>query len=219
MTVTAWISIVALVWCFVLFLSYLLTLIRKGKPEDLSQKSGNTAKGILYSNTGAMMPNAKESAYMHLPTYTAGIIFHLGNFLSLLMFVWVIICCCCNLYTPAILAWILAACLTISSICGFSIFVKRAFSKNLRSLSCFDDYFSNGICTLFQIAGLLLMLSQAGPLAAHASVLLNVYFIVAAVLFFWMPLGKIRHLLYYFSARYHLGFFYGWRNTWPPKKA
>jgi hypothetical protein len=30
-----------------------------------------------------------------------------------------------------------------------------------------------------------------------------------------MPLGKLRHVVYYFAARYHLGFFYGWRNVWP----
>lgn len=219
MTIFAWISIAALVWCLLLFLSYFITLLRKGKPNDLSEKSGDVTRGILYSNTGAMLPNVKESAYLHLPTYTAGIIFHLGNFLSLLLFIWVLICCCCEVTTPAILAWIIAACLSVSSICGFSILIKRVLSTNLRSLSCFDDYFSNIICTLFQIAGLLLMLLQAGLLSCCATTFQNIYFIVVAVLFFWMPLGKIRHLLYYFSARYHLGFFYGWRNTWPPKKA
>ena len=33
-----------------------------------------------------------------------------------------------------------------------------------------------------------------------------------------MPLGKLRHAVYYFAARYHLGFFYGWRNVWPNKE-
>ena len=45
------------------------------------------------------------------------------------------------------------------------------------------------------------------------------YYIIMALLFVWMPLGKIKHVLYFFFARYHLGFFYGWRGTWPPKKA
>ncbi|MDD2595471.1 MAG: hypothetical protein PHD11_06620 [Bacteroidales bacterium] len=223
MIISAWISIAALIWCIAFLVSYLIGLIRKGAPKDLSERSGNTVKGIIYSNTGAMLPAAKESAYMHLPTYTAGMIFHIGNFLSLLMFVWIIVCCCCNISTPAVLALILAALLTVSSLCGIFILIKRFVNVNLRSISCFDDFFSNIICTLFQIAGICIMLSFSNictytdACSADRLCLMNFYFIVAAILFIWMPLGKIKHLIYYFAARYHLGFFYGWRNTWPPK--
>jgi len=41
------------------------------------------------------------------------------------------------------------------------------------------------------------------------------YYISSILLFLYMPLGKLRHAVYYFAARYHLGFFYGWRNVWP----
>ena len=33
-----------------------------------------------------------------------------------------------------------------------------------------------------------------------------------------MTVGKLKHVVYFFAARYHLGFFYGWRNVWPPHK-
>ena len=46
----------------------------------------------------------------------------------------------------------------------------------------------------------------------------NTYYIITTILLLYMPVGKLKHLVYYFSARYHLGFFYGWRNVWPQKK-
>lgn len=75
-----------------------------------------------------------------------------------------------------------------------------------------DDYLSNAFTTLFQVATVIYLLM---PLQVCA---VNTYYIVCAVLFLYMPVGKLKHLLYYFSARYHLGFFYGWRNVWPQKK-
>lgn len=33
-----------------------------------------------------------------------------------------------------------------------------------------------------------------------------VYYVVMALLLVWLPLGKIKHVLYFFFARYHLGF-------------
>lgn len=216
MSIFAWISIGALSCCVIGFLLRFIQLVKGGAPKDLSLKSGSVVKGVIYSNTGAMLPGHKESAYLHLPTYTAGICFHLGNFLSLALYIWSIICVRYGLGTPALLALILAIFLFISCICGFSIFFKRIFSPSLRSLSGFDDYFSNALCTLLQLCGFLLMLFNAYDKDIPA--LYDSFFLVASLLFLWMPVGKIKHLLYYFAARFQLGFFYGWRNTWPPKK-
>jgi nitrate reductase gamma subunit len=44
------------------------------------------------------------------------------------------------------------------------------------------------------------------------------YYFISIILFLYLPFGKLKHAVYYFAARYHLGFFYGWRNTWKPKK-
>ena len=57
-------------------------LISAGNPVDYSKPSGSIRDGVIYSFTTAMSPFEKESAYMHLPTYVAGIIFHIGTFLS-----------------------------------------------------------------------------------------------------------------------------------------
>ena len=225
-------SWLALGWCIVFCLIHFFRLIKLGKVKDLSQKSGNIAKAVIYSNTVSMLPNQKESAYKHLPTYTAGIIFHLGSFLSLLLFVLSLFDCFDKITSWLMFdGWWLLACMTcfllLSFLCGFSLLLKRAFSKKLRPLSNFDDYFSNAIVTLFQFFSfsLLLIYTIVGKtfwLGLFDLYLCNVLFygcyISAILLLLYLPFGKLKHAIYYFAARYHLGFFYGWRNTWPPHK-
>lgn len=212
-----WYRIVALCaacYCVLVMGLHFLRLIRLGKPKDLSRKSGSVAKGVAYSNTAAMMPNQKESAYMHLPTYAAGIVFHLGIFLSLLLFILLMI--------PPVEAWLfsiewlcalLAACLCVSTACGFMLFFKRIIKKEMRELSHLDDFVSNLSTTMFQLFTLLALCYLGGSRCVSTA-----YYLVCAWLFVYLPAGKLRHVLYYFSARFHLGFFYGWRNVWPPQK-
>lgn len=205
-----WISLAALVYCSLLLSSRFTGLLKRGAPKDLSEKSGNVGKAVLYSYTAAMSPANKESAYLHLPTFTAGLFFHAGTFLSILLFLWFILNSFLSIEIPPLLSQILSAVLFITAASGLSIFIKRAVKKELREMSGFDDYFSNGITTLVQFFTALYLLF---PGAAA------MYYIATALFFLWLPSGKTKHLLYFFLARYHLGFFYGWRGTWPPKPA
>ena len=211
MSVLQIISIIALAFCFVMMLSHFVRIVRLGKPKDFSVKSGNVAKGVAYANTVAMMPANKESAYMHLPTYAAGMIYHMGTFLSLLLFVLSLFNL--NSYYPQWLNFVLAACLLISGVCGTVLLIKRFVDKNLHSLANPDDYLSNLFTTLMHFATVIFLLHSCSCNTAP-----YIYYICATVLFIYMPFGKLRHLVYYFAARYHLGFFYGWRNVWPPKE-
>lgn len=187
-------------------------------PHDLSAPQGSVAKGIAYAHTVAMMPSHKESAFKHLPTYTAGILFHLGIFLSLLLYIWTVVSAFTGLGTPRLCAYVGAAFLCVSAVCGLFMLGKRLFKKTLHVLSTPDDYISNVLVTLFQIVSLGWLLQAAVGLE-HTQGLVNaLYYIECALLFLWIPVGKIRHLLYYFFARTHLGYFYGRRGSWPPKK-
>lgn len=210
------IAILALICCVLFCFAHFLRLIKLGKPNDLSQKAGNVPKAVIYSNTVAMAPQNKESAYKHLPTYTAGIIFHLGTFLSLLLFI--------LLFFPfftrfladnTIITLIIDACLAVSSVCGVSLFIKRAVSQKLKLISNFDDYLSNGLTTLTQISTLLYTLMLLMPDSQCSMI---VYYIVVSLLLLYLPFGKLRHVVYYFAARFQLGYFYGWRNSWPPTR-
>jgi hypothetical protein len=188
-------------------LAYHLFLLRKsGNPVDYAPPSGNVRAGIQYSFTGAMSPIKKESAFLHLPTYTAGLIYHLGTFLSvvLIFMVWA------DVVLPPALAWGLAAFLLVSVICGIGILIKRMVKTGLRELSNPDDYISNILVTAFQIL--------MGLALAFGTLFVPWLFLAAGLLLLYIPLGKLKHLLYFFAARWQLGLFYGRRGVWPPFK-
>ena len=119
----------------------------------LDPASGKERTAVAYSFTGAMSPLKKESAFLHLPTYSAGLIYH-------------------------------------------------------RGLSSPDDYISNILVTIFQFTtALVILIPSCEP----------VYYFFTGLLLPYFPLGKLKHAVYFFAARYHLGVFFGHRNVWPPK--
>jgi nitrate reductase gamma subunit len=200
--------------------------MKLGVPKDLSEKSGSVVSGVIYSNTGAMLPHCKESAYKHLPTYTAGILFHIGSFIALLCFlilifapVWIFF------FQHNVLSAMIAIALWGSSCFGTGLIIKRILSKKLRPISNMDDYFSVIIVTLFHIISALLFTTfsfhdifhQYFSSEMHSGIICT-YFVVATLLFLYLPFGKLKHVIYFFDARFQLGFFYGRRGTWPPSK-
>jgi hypothetical protein len=200
-----WLAIAALAVDIAGFVFHLFRLINLGKPKEFSTRRGEITPSIVYAFSGAMSPARKESAFLHLPTYTAGIFYHLGTFLSIFVFFFF-------LSRTPISDWLshfIAGFLAISAISGVGILMKRIFIKRLRTLSNPDDYISNILVTVFQI------LSAASLL--H-TVCAPAYYIVVSLLLLYVPIGKLKHAVYFFAARYHLGYFYGWRGVWPPKK-
>jgi nitrate reductase gamma subunit len=113
-----------------------------------------------------------------------------------------------NVWLSGWIMWMSAALFLSSGICGIGILVKRINKHELRSLSNPDDYISNILVTVFQLVSALTLIEP---------VYLPLYFIITSALLLYFPLGKLKHAVYFFAARYHLGVFYGWRNVWPPK--
>ena len=202
MTTYRLIALIAFLICFVSLAFHLFRLIRLGSPKDYSVKRGNLKSAITYSFTGAMNPFEKESAYLHFPTYTAGILYHIGTFLSIIIFFLLLF----NISITGSFQWGFLCLAAVSSISGLGIFIKRITLKKLRFLSNPDDYISNFLVTAFQVLTLIVLVNEA---------FIPYYFISAGLLFLYLPLGKLKHSLYFFAARYHLGFFYGWRGIWP----
>ena len=203
MTVSHWIVFISFFICSASCLFKLLQVLFANKNQDFAQQRGSIFSAIIYSFSGAMSPYKKETAYLHLPTYIAGIIYHLGTFLS---FAWLIIHFF-NFHITTTLAtgsWIL---LIISAGCGLSIFIKRLVNSKLKIISTLDDFFSNLLVTGFQILSALALLTliSTDPL-----------FIYASILFLYVPLGKLNHVIYFFTSRIHLGILFGKRGTWPP---
>lgn len=201
-----WLAVGSFGFCLINCLFLFIKLVKLGKPADFSKKRGDVNAAIAFSFTGAMSPTKKESAYLHLPTYTAGLFYHLGTFLSIFVFIVLLI----GLVPVGWFAYLIAAILLISGISGAAILIKRIIKSQLRDLSNPDDYISNFLVTLVQFLSIAAILSDT---------FLPAYFVIISLLFLYLPLGKLKHTIYFFSARYHLGIFYGWRGVWPPQRS
>lgn len=199
------IALGSLAVCLVSCLFHFMRLIRRGKPVDYAVPAGDTTKAVMYSFTGAMSPAKKESAYLHLPVYAAGILYHLGTFLSIFIFFLLL----AGVVPEGIIRGIVSIFLILTTLSGLWILIRRVFELTLRSLSNPDDYISNGLVTLFQALTIGVLFTE---------ILMASYFIAVSVLLLYLPLGKLKHAVYFFAARYHLGYFFGYRGTWPPVK-
>lgn len=199
-----WLAIISALICLSSLVIHGLRVVRYGAPKDYSKKIGDTNKAIRYAYTGSMSPVKKESAFLYLPTYTAGILYHIGTFLSLFLFILFLF----NIYPQGLLANIVTALLVITGLSGIGILIKRMSKQQLRALSNPDDYISNILVSLVQLMTAITVIKPD---------LSMVYFVLISILFLYLPLGKLKHTVYFFAARYHLGFFYGWRGVWPPK--
>lgn len=243
MSIYHWILLASIIFCFIVCLGWFLKLIKPVK--DYAEPNGSIKDGVVYSNTIAMMPNHKESAYKHWPTYISGIIFHIGILTAIVLVILQLIfphlmnspalgknyefeiealkyahefklMTAENMFaTWTYVEWfrlILGLGLLVSTCCGIGMFIKRVTTKEMRYLSNPDDYISICLVTFFLFTSALAMLF---PLVSFTKPLV---FIVATIVFCYIPFGKLRHFLYFFSARYHLGAFYGKRGVWSMKK-
>ncbi len=201
-----WIALGALVICLAGLAYHVIRLIRLGIRDDYSARAGSPAAGVAYSFTGGMDPRNKESAYLNLPTYASGVIFHIAVFAAIVLFFLFLAG-----VNPGQSARLILTVVAFSGAAtGIGMLVKRMTDKKLRYLSNADDYISLLLVIIFLIlAGFTLLFPVVYP----------AFMLVSALLLLYMPLGKLRHAVYFFAARIHLGRFYGWRNVWPPRKA
>lgn len=180
-------------------------ILRANYPPEYSQPLGKTGSAIIYSFTRGMSPFKKESAYLHLPTYIAGIIYHIGTFAAFFILFIIFF----NINLDAVFINVSFLILVLSGLCGFLIFLKRIFKSKLRKLSNLDDFVSNLIVTIFQLLTSLSLLQ---------SYFIPYLFVCSTILLIIIPISKLRHSIYFFATRIQLGKFYGWRGVWPLKK-
>lgn len=175
-----------------------------GKRTLFSVPSGDPVKGVIYAFTKGMAPWAKESVRMNLPSYVAGMAFHAGVFTAFGLLLAAIM----GLTLPAFVV-LLARVLTLGgAIGGFSLLGKRILKPQLRGLSCPDDFVSNLLSSCFVALALAHTLRPS---------LEGIWMGEAVLLLLYAPLGKIRHCLFFFTTRYHLGAFFGRRGSFPPQ--
>ncbi len=176
---------------------------RGGGRRDFSQQVGSPLRGVLYAFTGAMLPWHKETIRAHPLQFVAGLVMHAGVILCLLIVLLV-------LANPQLGTRVWLACrpvLLAPLVAGVYLLVRRVGSPTLRLLSVPDDYVA-----LVATLGLLSLGSGAGLYAAGQMVFL----IYAGLLFIYLPLGKLRHAVFFFIARGDYGRRLGYRGVYPP---
>jgi hypothetical protein len=174
-------------------------------PESHAPAAGAASRGVLYGFTGAMVPSRKESATRYPVSFAAGILLHLGvaaSFLTVLLAV---------LSPPDELPFgrlVLAPAAGVGLAAGLSLLVKRVASADLREISLPDDY----------AASLALAVFLSGTLAFWLEVLpADALGILAAILLLYLPLGKLRHVVFFFLARADFSARLGFRGVFPPR--
>jgi hypothetical protein len=178
---------------------------RRAIPADNSPIKGSIPNGIRYAFTTGMMPWAKESTRIHMIAYLRGIGFHIGIFAA----IGAVLLSPFRGILPPLLSLALFWVLAIGAFLGAAGGVMRIAEHNLRGLSLPDDHFAVWLTTLFIMAAGLGVLSD--------TFLVPMYYI-SAITFAYVPLGKIRHCLYFFFSRLFFGKFFGRRAVFPHGK-
>lgn len=173
-----------------------------GRRVLLAPAAGDPAAGVRYAFTTAMLPQAKESVRMHLPSYAAGVVFHLGTFTALGLLVMTL----AGIGMPTPLRWFAVIAPLLGAAGGLALLVKRVATPYLRGLSSPDDFVANLLTTAFA--------ALAGAAVLHPP-LVPVWLVVAVLLLAYLPVGKIRHCVFFFSSRAFMGAFFGYRGTFP----
>ncbi|UCC41064.1 MAG: hypothetical protein JSV96_06450 [Candidatus Aminicenantes bacterium] len=194
--------------CFVSFFS-LSILVRKtfsfGRKPTYAQSRHRRMRGVIYAFSRGMMPWEKESAAKHLPTYIAGLLYHIGLFLALFYLFFLVF----SLELDNTIILLLRISFSLALLCGLALIGKRILLPTMKKISCPDDFFANAIVDLF----LLLSLWHT-----YTTSIAPAFFLVSIIMFLYIPVGKIRHCVFFFYTKILYGLFYGRRGILPPTR-
>jgi hypothetical protein len=166
-------------------------------PEAIAPARGSAAAGVLYAFTRAFAPTAKESAALHLPSYIAGVGYHLGIFAALLRLLTSLL----PVALPAAANIILAVVLALGLVCGLALLGKRTLD---------DDFLGNILVDVTLAVGLAASLNHE---------LMPWFQFTGAVLLLYAPLGKLRHVVFLLASRRWSGAYFGRRGVRPNPQA
>ena len=188
------------------FLIGLLHRVRSFKDPGLkAEPRGLERRGIRYAFGRGMLPWEKESASQHLLTYVGGFIYHFGIFAGLLWLYSQVFAFSWGHFPLLVIRVLLAAGLVF----GLGLFIKRSALPMMRGISCADDYVANLLVDGFLLSALLSTFSDP---------LLRLLYAVSIMMLVYLPLGKIRHCLFFFYSRILFGRFFGRRAVFPKRQ-
>ncbi len=179
-----------------------------GTRPPVAEPRGSAVRGILYAFGPGLSPRAKVSTRTHPLVEVLGVGYHLGIFTAFGVLAWSMRDAAHGVLPPAPLRQVAQVLTALGVAGGASLLVRRARGPLLRTISIPDDYLANVLTTAFvALAALRLLAGSLQPVLLAGAMLLFVY----------IPLGKIRHCLFFFPARWNLARHYGRRGTFPPR--
>jgi hypothetical protein len=191
----------SLVWAAALLLWQLLAAWGGGR-KDYSARAGSPVRGVLFNFTAAMNPVRKEAARFHPFKFAVGMVMHAGVAFAIVKILVILV----RPETPPLAPVPLGGFLGVAAAAASFLFIRRFFSPNLRPISSFDDYFAAFVTAAYLGTA---SLHEFGAVNAGA------FLVVGAVTTFYVPLGKLRHVLFCPVARLDLGRRLGYRGTFP----
>ena len=198
--ITRIIALIGLVACILGLAFRVNEIMNRPYKKDLARPRGNIGQSLLYAFTLGMAPWEKESTRIHWLAYIRGILFHVGVFMALAVF----------LVSPWLTAIPLAVSLlamlvtALGAVAGYAGIWLRWTEENLRALSLPDDYFSVFVTSSFVALAPAVLLWPA---------VLPLFYLVTAALLVYIPFGKIRHCLYFFYSKFFFGQNFGRRGV------
>ena len=179
---------------------------RAGGRREHSRRAGSPARGLVYNFTVAMTPAHKEAVSRHPVKFGLGVLMHAGVGVSLLC-VGLLVVWPDGGYRLLALARPLAG---LALLAGLYLLVQRMLSPTLRAMSAPDDYLA-----ILASCGLL-ALASLRPIGPGDETWLLLY---ATLVLIYLPLGKLRHAVFFFVARADFGRRLGYRGVYPPAAA
>ena len=177
-------------------------MFRYRRATSFSRSVGAEMDGITYAFTRGMMPSAKESARQHMPTFVGGMLYHFGVFTALANLAGIVF----KFQLLPIVALGVRLVILAGLIAGLSLLIKRFTQPKMRIISTPDDYIANGLVDLFLTLSVTVSMSPK----------LEPYLLIAAILLLvYVPIGKIRHCVFFFFTRVNFGKLFGRRGVLP----
>ncbi|HVP36699.1 MAG TPA: hypothetical protein VMT04_06845 [Terriglobales bacterium] len=189
-------------FCIVMLIAMVLRTFAFGRKRTYANPQGSSFAGIIYAFGQGMFPWEKESASKHIWTYIGGTLYHLGILTTMFFLATVLF----HILLPSTLLQIVRILLVIGGLSGVALLIKRMLKPHMRFLSGGDDYLANILIDFF------LFLALA---STFAQTVIVPFTIMAIIIFIYIPLGKIRHCVFFFYSRILFGIFFGRRGVLP----
>ncbi len=192
----------SVLFCLVVLTVRVMRTFAFGRRPTYAHPRGSSFAGILYAFGPGMLPWEKESAAKHIWTYVGGILYHLGILMAMLFLATVLL----SISLPQTFLQPVRILLIIGLVSGVTLLIKRTIKPQMRSLSGADDYLANTLVDLLLLSALA---------ATFEETMLVPFLAVAIIIFIYIPLGKLRHCVFFFYSRVLFGDFFGKRGVVP----